>query len=103
MTETPLLPNEQIPVNCSEISAAFITTFSFFSSFFSFFHIEKGLTALKPSQDMEQFLVLSVLTTRMEHVNDGGQLLLFLPLVAAANHTNQRLPVPWERSEGSGL
>lgn len=36
-------------------------------------------------------------------MNDRGQLLLFLPLVAAANHTNQRLPVPWERSEGSGL
>lgn len=64
---------------------------------------EKGLTSLKPSQDMEQFLVLSVLTTRMKHVNDRGQLLLFLLLVAAANHTNQRLPVPWERSEGSGL
>lgn len=98
MTETPLLPNEQIPVNCSEISAAFIVTIFLFS-----FHIEKGLTALKPSQDMEQFLVLSVLTTHMKHVNDRGQLLLFLLLVVAANHTNQRLPVPWERSEGSGL
>lgn len=102
MTETPLLPNEQTPVNCSKISAAFIITFLGFVFFFSF-PIEKGLTALKPSQDIEQFLVLSVLTTRMKHVNDRGQLLLFLPLVAAANHTNQRLPVPWERSEGSGL
>lgn len=30
MTETPLLPNEQIPVNCSEISAAFNIAIIFF-------------------------------------------------------------------------